>query len=260
MTDAWQPRSSYGSHLPEALAFPTRDDEGPGRPLGDVLDRLLYACEALLSGHGRPDRPGIEELLDGIPGGDGRWLLGGSWRYHDPGVRSPQEHSLPAEARAPDDALPWLAAWVGATVRDDVDPGARRAVVAEAVQLHRRGGTAAGLQRVLDLHVHGTRVEEPQGWLQVGASRLGVDSHLNGPVPHFFVVHVPVPPGELAPGGSYATMRLVRELVDEHKPAHTLYTSVPTSDFLVIGVRSTLGVDMLVGPGEDRRQGGKSDG
>jgi phage tail-like protein len=48
-------------------------------------------------------------------------------------------------ALAPDDFLDWLASWVGILPDETWPVERRRAIVALAVQLHRRRGTAAGL-------------------------------------------------------------------------------------------------------------------
>ncbi len=56
--------------------------------------------------------------------------------------------NLPAyldPALAPDDFLDWLAGWVGIPPDETWPVERRRAIVALAVQLHRRRGTAAGL-------------------------------------------------------------------------------------------------------------------
>jgi phage tail-like protein len=46
---------------------------------------------------------------------------------------------------APTDVLTWLAGWVAADLSPDWPVGLRRAVVARAVELHRRRGTRGGL-------------------------------------------------------------------------------------------------------------------
>ncbi|MEU1368535.1 phage tail protein [Streptomyces sp. NPDC005803] len=71
--------------------------------------------------------------------------------------------NLPAyldPALTPDDFLPWLASWVGAEVDPAWPVDLRRAVVARAVELHRRRGTRRGLTDHLRLcfgveaHIH----------------------------------------------------------------------------------------------------------
>ena len=62
--------------------------------------------------------------------------------------------NLPAyldPALAPDDHLDWLAGWVGILPDETWPVERRRALVALAVQLHRRRGTAAGLAMHLRL-------------------------------------------------------------------------------------------------------------
>jgi phage tail-like protein len=56
---------------------------------------------------------------------------------------------------APDDFLEFLALWVGVVLDDATPPEARRRIVARAVGLHRRRGTASGLAEALQIAVGG---------------------------------------------------------------------------------------------------------
>lgn len=58
----------------------------------------------------------------------------------------------------PPDFLEWLATWVGALVDENAPLERRRALVAGAVDLHRRRGTVAGLKAHLEV-LTGGRVE-----------------------------------------------------------------------------------------------------
>jgi phage tail-like protein len=58
----------------------------------------------------------------------------------------------------PPDFLEWLAGWVGALLDERAPESRRRALVAGAVDLHRRRGTVAGLQAHLEV-LTGGRVE-----------------------------------------------------------------------------------------------------
>ncbi len=67
-------------------------------------------------------------------------------------------HLLTDPATAPDEALDWLAGWVGLTLHPAIPPERRRALIAAAVPLARRRGTLNGLERAVDL-VTGGAVE-----------------------------------------------------------------------------------------------------
>jgi phage tail-like protein len=65
-------------------------------------------------------------------------------------------------ALAPTDVLDWLAGWVAADLSADWPAGLRRAVLARAVELHRRRGTRGGLVDRLWLCL-GVRAEVADG-------------------------------------------------------------------------------------------------
>ena len=57
---------------------------------------------------------------------------------------------------APDDFLEWLGTWVGIAIDDSWDLARRREIVAQAVDLYRLRGTAAGLSQQIEIHTGGT--------------------------------------------------------------------------------------------------------
>jgi phage tail-like protein len=57
---------------------------------------------------------------------------------------------------APDDFVAWLAGWVGIALDESWDIERRRQVVARAVELYERRGTAAGLGQQVEIHTGGT--------------------------------------------------------------------------------------------------------
>lgn len=114
MTDD-QPTSSYLSYLPAVF------QEDP------FLGRFLQAFEAILSGTGDPDKPGLEEMIEGIA------------HYFDPLETEP-------------DFLPWLSNWVALHLRADWDEDTQRRFIRQIVPLYRLRGTRAGLRRMLELY------------------------------------------------------------------------------------------------------------
>jgi phage tail-like protein len=207
------------------------------------LEALLAGLEAVLDGAGDPSDPGLEELLDGIDGPD-QVALAGIERFFSP--RPPAATAFPERHQAPADFLTWLAGWVALALRADATEAQQRALIANAVPLYQLRGTKAGLERLLALYDVGAVVEEDLDALEIGVhSTIGVDTHLGGGAPHFFRVRASLP---LTDPQTLATMRRrLTAIVDAEKPAHTFYTLVIETPTMQIGVRSTIGVDTMLG-------------
>jgi len=157
--------SSYVFHLPQVFA------DGP------FLGRFLLAFEAVLSG--LPGRPGLQQAVDRIAD------------LFDP-------------ATTEEEFLPWLAGWVGLTLRADWDVPTRRAFIGEIVPLYRLRGTKEGLRRMLSLYTgQPVEVDDDQA------------------VPHFFTVALTLPQAD--PGQVRRIQDIARAIVDQEKPAHTFY-------------------------------------
>lgn len=186
-----------------------------------ILVSLAAAFEAILSGTGaaRGPSPGVE------------LQLGLLHRVFTPGP------DLPDSARAPADFLPWLASWVALGLRDDWDETVRRRFVANALRLYRMRGTKAGLIAAIELYTgtpHSVTIyefERPAHFFQVEVQQRSSDPVL------------------LA-----RTDRIVRAIIDQDKPAHTIYglkilfptmkiVDHPTlpGEGIYVGVNTTLG-------------------
>jgi len=76
------------------------------------VGRFLLAFEAVLSGPGYADQPGLQELVDDLP------------TYVDPQT-------------TPSEFLPWLAGWVALSLRADWDADTKRRFIQEIVPLYR---------------------------------------------------------------------------------------------------------------------------
>lgn len=105
----------------EALAGPDADAAGGATP-ADFLDRLLGLFEAPLT-----------RLEDRIAG---------AWALTDPGA-------------TPDEALPWLASWIGIEARAGDDPALLRQALRAAPHTARLHGTLGGLLAALELATGG---------------------------------------------------------------------------------------------------------
>jgi hypothetical protein len=116
------------------------------------------------------------------------------------------------------------------------------------VPLYRRRGTKDNLAELLRIYTGLSPVITGPGDVecQIGVhSTIGVDMQISGSVPHFFHVSVTMPNPDqptLQRQGQIATA-----LIELQKPAHTDYKLEILFNTMQIGVRSTVGVDTLLG-------------
>lgn len=230
-------------YLDDLPAIYRQEDQGD---LPDFLGRFLLAFEHVLTGVGKPCKPGLEEILDGIavgPDDDPKVLLAGAHRYFTPG---PFKAVL---ERAPAEFLEWLSGWVALTLREDWKEEERRRMLAEIVPSYRQRGTPAGLKKALSAFTGAYSsaiaiLEQPENPFQIGVtSTVGKDVVLTGGRPHHFVVRTLVPGSEDV-GRKRAALRAIIEL---EKPAHTsydLFIQIPT---LQVGKTSSIGVNTSLG-------------
>ena len=168
--------SSYLDHLPAAF----RTD--------DFLGDFLLAFEALFSGLPEVERPGLEQTIDGMV------------TYLD-------------ALSAPREFLPWLASWVALGVRADWDDDTTRGFLREVVPLYRLRGTAAGLQRILQIYLR------PLGD-DISGDDVVVYDELDTPE-HFFQVRLTLSDND--PKRLRAVQEMAQAIVALEKPAHTVY-------------------------------------
>jgi phage tail-like protein len=224
-----EPLSSYLQHLP-AIFHETAAEEAQA-DLPHFLGRFLLAFEKLLSGLGDPQHPGVEERLDRI-------------------------HQLFDPQTTPEDFLPWLAGWVALSLRDDWQTEAKRRFIGYAVALYRLRGTRQGLKLALATYSgfapDSIDITERHDPLVVGVhSTVGVDTIIGGAPPYSFWVTMNVPANWRPAPGESATRQqaIVRAIIDQEKPAHTVYNLRFNSPTIIVGVRSTVGVDTILGTG-----------
>jgi phage tail-like protein len=176
-------RSTYLAHLPRAYG----DDP--------FLGRFLLAFEALLTG--LPDRPGLQQAIEGVAD-----LL-------DP-------------AGTGEEFLPWLASWVGLTLRGDWDAPTRRGFIREIVPLYRLRGTKEGLRQMLTLYTG-----QP------------VDIDDDQEPDHFFTVRLTL--SQADPEQVRRVQQIARAIIDQEKPAHTFYAlqvATPTMRLVSIALQA----------------------
>src|SRR6185295_6053594 len=116
------------------------------------------------------------------------------------------------------------------------------------VPLYRRRGTRENLADLLKIYTGLTPVitgvEESE--LQIGVhSTIGKDTFIDGMPPYRFHVSVTMPNPDQKT--LQRQTQIARALIDLQKPAHTTYDLKVVFNTMQIGVRSTIGVDTLLG-------------
>jgi phage tail-like protein len=240
--EAETPGDSYMNHLPAVYARESSSD---------FLERLLDLAKSVLGD--------LDAAIAGLP------------RIVDPEM-------------SPAEDLPWLASWlafdVPAALADLRNPDKLRKLIASLPSLYRRRGTPAGVADYLEIYT-GTRphllesFRDRAVWVLGGTSALGFDTGLpttsvdglivdesvvgattlqeDGwgyslfePTAHRFSVLIPA-----ASVADDAARRLLRNVVEEQKPAHTDFHLCFVEPMLRVGVQSRLGIDSIVaGPPE----------
>ncbi len=121
----------------------------------------------------------------------------------------------------PESLLPWLASWVDLAL----DPGwpleRRRELVRNAAWLYRWRGTRRGLSEYLRIYtgVLPQIIEYIPGMILDGKTQLGVNTVLGSSgTGHHFTVILEIK------GIENINLRVVRKIIENQKPAHTVYT------------------------------------
>ena len=245
---------SWLIHLPPVYAEPG--------PSADFLDRAMRWMQSEL----RDD----EELLDLMPARFDPWAADD------------------ARGESPRSALDELAGWLGVTLDEQWSEARRRAVTAEAHQLHAARGTPDGLARLLSLYLDATvSVLDPPDpvslWVLDDAGvqeppALGLTTRLTASAPGGAVVDSTAVPGRstMSDGTDYgaelydetahrfcvqayavdlpdrADQEALRRLVDAEKPAHLDYHLCVVEANARVGFQARVGVDAIVaGPRGD---------
>ncbi len=211
--------SSYLNDLPALY----RQESTGGRP--DFFGRFLLAFEHVLTGVGDANRPGLEEILEGIVTGNGDIRMAGTHRYLTPGPAAADAERAPAEF------LEWLSGWVALTLRDDWNDDERRRILAEIVPTYSRRGTPDGLKQILAAF----------SGVSLGAITIEDDTE-SDPAHHFTVTAV-------IPGAADLARRraVLQAIVDLEKPAHTYYELSIETPTMQVGKTSSVGKDTVIG-------------
>ena len=234
--------SSYLQNLPAIFS------EDP------FLGRFLLAFEqvwtGLRGGAGREPAPplGLEEVIAAIA------MLFDPGAYLRKAKKKPEtgspgeQYSLEEEFLLRDEFLPWLANWVALGLRADWTLAQKADFLANIVPLYRKRGTRENLAELLRIYTGLSPVitgaAETDFQIRVH-STIGVDTQIGGSAPHFFHVSVTMPNPD--PATLQRQRQIATALIDLQKPAHTDYELDIVFNTMQIGVRSTIGVDTLLG-------------
>ena len=196
----------------------------------------------------------FEQVLTGLPGQAGREpvpalgleeIIAGMATLFDP--KASWDVILP-ETERQTEFLNWLAGWVALGLRADWTDAQKRDFLANIVRLYRQRGTDQNLAELLRIYTGLSPVIDDAGDVefQIGVhSTIGEDTQISGGAPHFFHVTVTMPNPDAAT--LQRQRQIAMALIDLQKPAHTDYELAIQFTTLQIGVRSTIGVDTLLG-------------
>ena len=257
---------------------------GPGRYLWIKLilhgtERVTPRVRAV-----RIERPG-HQLLRALPRAWSRddsdadflqrLLAPAEGMLHELDERAAQRAVLIDPQATPQEALSWLASFVGLVLDRRWSEDARRTLIADAYPLFRRRGTKAALIRILEIYLGRAPVIIEQWQMRgLGGTVLGTEPHgtpaptigastrgtgtlgrftIGGQAPgsdsyqlaaHRFSVLVPT---QLTPEQRAA----VADIVEHHRPAHTVGEIQELGLGMRVGQRLRLNLTSFVGPGAD---------
>jgi phage tail-like protein len=193
----------------------------------------------------------FEKILSGVNDGvliDGQPVVG-----LEDEIDRVSQHFVPDQA--PREFLKWLAAWLALSLRDDWDEATQRMLTRRIASFFPRRGTRSGLEELLNLYLQAgappgppaviASIVEPVAF-QVGVhSTVGMDTWVGGGAPHHFTVLVDFQ--VVTPSSLELKPRAVADIVDREKPAHTYYDLQLLIPTIRVGVRSTVGMDTVLG-------------
>jgi phage tail-like protein len=233
--------SSYMDFLPAN----TRVGESNGK--ANLLGRFLKIFEKLLSGiddevrlevqsaEGKPQRRaviGIEDVLDTIHD------------YFDP-LFTP---SAAVNSQEVSNFLTYLAQWVALSFDEKWELHARRRLLTRIVPLYKKRGTKSGLSEYLSVFVGpNISVDDFINGIVVGKTgTIGLDTFVGGLPPYLFIVTITFL-DITSIGFVNQTIVATKSILDLEKPAHTYYALRFAFPGIIVGERSTIAKDTVIG-------------
>lgn len=135
--------------------------------------------------------------------------------------------------RTPSDFLPWLKEWVALEYFHGLSDEKKRELIDNIVPLYASRGTKSYLEKILLLLFPESKVtiiDDPLPSMQIGMSRVGIESRLNGDIPFYFLVKLQFPENNEFSTNLQSDHDRLREricsAIDLAKPAHTWYELV----------------------------------
>jgi phage tail-like protein len=175
----------------------------------------------------KPDELAPSRLLDYLPASFRDDALMGKFLLIFDSILTPIENTVDNMALyfdpriTPESVLPWLASWVDLALDPSWPLERRRELVTKAAELYRWRGTRRGLSEYLRIYT-GTSpsiLEYIPGMILDAKTQLGVNTLLGSSgAGHHFTVIIEVPED------SHIDNKIVREIIESQKPAHTIYT------------------------------------
>jgi len=191
MTSNQTPQSQYLDYLPALFR-----QSGDSADSDQFIGRFLLAFEAILTGQGNPNAPGLEEVLDRIH------------TYFIPGTTDDAQTQ-----KTPEEFLDWLAGWVALSLREDWKETEKRRFISQIMASYRLRGTKAGLVKAIAAY---TDAEE-DGDITI------TDDFPD--IPHYFHVQTTLGKrGKVSPQDLYRREKSVIAIIEQEKPAHTYYS------------------------------------
>lgn len=171
--------------------------------------------------------PGIFQRTDAQSGNVLRGLLWTIQHLHDSlTTKIDHIHEYFDPHEAPEEMLPWLAAWVAFPLDESWSVEKKRRLIKKAMDFYRLRGTVKGIKLYLKLFTGWEPTILENQWpfrgFQIGVnSTIGVDSVILPPVnlSHCFIVDFPIPPSEIT---DEAIIK-IHDIVRSQKPAHATY-------------------------------------
>ncbi|MCZ7356853.1 MAG: phage tail protein [Candidatus Methanoperedens sp.] len=198
-------------------------------PVGNDLIRLNMMLLVEAFPYEVTQRKGIEEIIDQIH------------IYFEP-------LNMPLEF------LPWLAGWMALVPREEDEwnennAAKKRDLIAKIIPLYQRRGTLDGLRKFIRIYVGEDvkiSINEFLETLQIGvSSTIGTNTAIREGRPYYFQVYIELPTAsrEILE----KRRRVIRNIINLEKPAHTYYYLITEAPTMQIGVHSKIGVDTLLG-------------
>lgn len=124
-------------------------------------------------------------------------------------------HTYLDPQKTPTEFLPWLANWVALSLRDDWNEDVRRNFISQIVPLYQIRGTVQGLKKMLQIYLENSGLSYPGRSISI----FEFDDY-----PHYFQVQLALPSNQvIQPERYWRECRAAKAIIDQEKPAHTVY-------------------------------------